>query len=107
MGDLMAQMGKVAAMNHLAVLLTSQTSTRVSHESSALLVPALSSTAWDGGIASRLVLFRDWPLFGQDEQEGPFSDLRFVGVLKTRGVVYDGSSVGRIVPFTIDDVSIS
>ena len=106
MGDLISKLGRLAATKNIAILLTSQTTTRIRHETRAVLHPAISSSAWDGGISTRVVLFRDW-LFRAPE--GPSSQgecvpgARFAGITKARGVSYDG--IGRVITFTIEKVS--
>lgn len=65
----------------------------------AALVPSIASTAWDTGIASRIVLFRDWgPEHGKEST-------RYAGVLKAEGVVGPSNGgLGKVVAFSIQDV---
>jgi hypothetical protein len=63
----------------------------------AVLVSAISSPAWDTGISTKVVLFRDWGWEGKQ--------VRFAGVLKVQGAAAPGRrGVGRVVPFTIGHV---
>ena len=104
LGDFITRIGKLAAMRNLAILLTSQTTTRVRAETKAVLLPAVSSTAWDGGINSRVVLFRDWlsqDMDGSDQKQFA-TGARFAGVVKAGGVSYGG--LGKVVPFIIKKV---
>jgi len=105
MGDLISNIGKLAAMKNIAIVLTSQTTTRVRAEKGAILHPAISGTAWDTAINTRIVLFRDW-LAPQEvdgsSQEARVQVARFAGVIKTAGVSYGG--MGKIVPFAIEKV---
>ncbi|MCJ1244951.1 hypothetical protein MMC30_002152 [Trapelia coarctata] len=102
MSDFLARVGKLAAMRNIAVLLVSQAMTRVRREEGmAVLRPAISTKAWEEGIANRMVLFRDWQAREDDEmREKAVRATRFVGVTKLGGVVYEG--VGKVVPFTIE-----
>lgn len=110
LSELISKLGKMAAINNVAMLVTSQTVTRVRSGAGALLLPAISGTEWDSGIATRLVLFRDWPPVqgkpSKAEQEG-LRRIRFVGVVKAGGVGSSGDGqVGTVVPFTIESVSV-
>ena len=111
MGDFMASLGKLAALHNVAVLLTSETTARVTAGVGAVLVPALASSAWEGGIATRIVLFRDWVQtgdLGEDTETARerASRTRFAGVLKAGGVVLgDSHGTGSAVPFFVEKVS--
>jgi len=108
MGDFVSKLGKLAVTRNIAVLLTSQTTTKVRAETGALLHPAVSGTAWDGGIASRIVLFRDWPpqQEGSQEEANRVRGVRYAGVLKAGGIAHgDSGGVGKVVAFTITSVS--
>lgn len=93
---LVASMQKLAGLHNLAVVLLNQTATRMQPGLSASLVPAVSSTAWDAGIAARIVLFRDWGWDGQHE-------VRFARVLKADGVAVGDNA--DPVPFVVEPVS--
>lgn len=67
--------------------------------SGASLVPSISSTAWEAGIATRIVLFQDW---GPESSE---ESIRYAGVLKAGGILGPSNGgLGRVVPFTIREV---
>ncbi|MCJ1277836.1 hypothetical protein MMC21_005650 [Puttea exsequens] len=105
MGDMISKFGRLAATRNLAVLLTCQTTTRIRSETGAVLHPAISGNAWDSGISTRIVLCRDWMFNANDTQnsqrgEGT-GDFRFAGVMKNKGVTYEG--VGRVVAFRIEN----
>ena len=108
MGEFMSKIGKLAATSNIAILLTSQATTRIKYETRAVLHPAISGNAWDSGIGARLVLFRDWLFRGP---EAPSSRgecvprVRFAGVMKAKGVTYEG--VGKVITFTIEEVGCS
>lgn len=105
MGDFVTKVGTFAETKNIALLLTSQTSTRIRSETGAVLTPAISGTAWDTGVRTRVVLFRDWVF---QTAEGPSSQgeylpgVRFAGVVKAKGVGYEG--VGKVVTFRIEEV---
>lgn len=110
MNDLMSKLGKLAALNNIAVLVTNQTATRIRPGLGAVLLPALSGTEWDNGISTRLVLFRDWPppahkdMSDADRQQ--LGKVRYVGAIKVNGVTLaEVGNVGSVVSFTIQAVS--
>ena len=105
MGDLISKIGRLAATKNIAVLLTNQTTTRIRAETGAVLHPALSGSAWDTGISTRVVIFRDW-MFQASEaasSQGEYvPGVRFAGVLKAKGILYEG--VGKVATFVIEKV---
>lgn len=103
MSDFLARLGKLAALKNIAVVLISQTTTKVRTEYGAVLRPALSTKAWDAGISNRIVLFRDW----QAAEDGLSAQqvsraVRFAGVTKLASVAYEG--LGKVVAFSIEKV---
>ena len=108
MGDVVSNIGKLAATKNIAVLLTSQTTTRIRVDTGAILHPAISGTAWDTGIGTRIVLFRDW-MFStastSSSHGGYVPGVRFAKVIKAKGVAHEGA--GRISTFSIDKASSS
>ncbi|KAF2403405.1 P-loop containing nucleoside triphosphate hydrolase protein [Trichodelitschia bisporula] len=104
LGELMSNLVRMATRGNLAVLLTSQTSTRVRTGLGALLMPSISEREWEAGVSTQLVLFRDRPPRGTED--GPDAEkwrgLRYVGVMKVKGVsmAVDGR-FETVVPFTI------
>ncbi len=106
MGDFISQIGKLAATKNIAILLTSQMTTRIRSETGAVMHPAIAGTAWDSGISTRIVIFRDWVFKAKDaasNHEEYVSGVRLAGVMKAKGVSYEG--VGKVVLFTIEKVS--
>ncbi len=104
MGDFINKIGKLATTKNIAILLVSQTTTKIRAETGAVLHPAVASTAWDAGISTRIVLFRDWA-FGPAEKsnKGEFiPGVRFAGVVKASGISYEG--LGKVTSFTIEEV---
>lgn len=104
MGDLISRLGKLAAMRNIAVLLISQTTTKVRAGSETVLQQAISGNAWDNIINTRMVLFRDWLQrpSAASVPEDYIQGARLIGVTKAGGITYGG--LGRIVPFTIQKV---
>lgn len=100
MGDLISKIGRLSATRNLAALLISQTTTRIRSETGAVLHQAISGTAWESGIITRIVLFRDWPF--KESKEEYEAGVRFAGVRKAKGLSYEG--VGMMVAFTITEV---
>ena len=108
MGDLISRMGKLAAIKNLAICLISQTTTKIRPETGAVIRPAISGKAWDDGIASRILILRDWSRAIEDSlsRGEQLHGIRFAGVIKAGGISYSG--MGKVVIFTIgrvDEVS--
>ena len=123
LGSLISALNKLAAVQNIAILVTSQMMTRVSPGGAgtrAILVPALSGKEWEMGVASRVVLFRDWApeelrrsSQGKDAEKigAKLGHVRFAGVVKTNGLLEgelssQGNTLRSVVPFTIDEVRI-
>ena len=88
---------KLATFHNIAVVMLNQTVTKMQSLSKATLIPAISSTAWDAGLATIIVLFRDW---GWEEKE-----VRFAKVLKVDGVLTgSGERREKVITFTIESV---
>ncbi|KAL8999945.1 MAG: hypothetical protein Q9169_001351 [Polycauliona sp. 2 TL-2023] len=106
MTDLVAAIAKLGATRNMAIMLISQTTTKMRLGNTAFLQPALSGTAWDSGINSRILLYRDWQLQTDDESKeartAAATDPRFAAVTKVGAVALEG--FGEIVSFTIDGV---
>ena len=100
---------RFAALHDIALLVTSQTITRIRGASRALLVPALSGVEWENGVSTRLVLFRDWANQGKAHDRADAERLqraRFVGLVKANGIsLAEEGGVGNVVPFTVEAVS--
>ena len=106
MGDLVSKIGRFAATKNIIVLLTSQTTTRIRHETGAVLHPAISGSAWDTGIGNRIVLYRDWllhPACIHGNQGDYQSGVRFAGVVKAKGISNENTI--RYCTFSIGKVS--
>jgi hypothetical protein len=104
--DLISKLNKLATLHNMAVLITSQTVTRIRSGQSALLMPAISGVEWDQGIATRLVLFRDWPpndvvTLGGDKER--WKRLRYAGVIKVNGALQgEDGRFHTVVPFSVE-----
>jgi hypothetical protein len=92
---IVSSLQKLATLHNIAIVLLNQTATKMTPGSKARLVPAVSSTAWDAGIGSRVLLFRDW---GWDGKQ-----VRLARVLKADGVVATTSGASNVVAFTIEE----
>lgn len=64
----------------------------------ATLIPAINTSSWEQGIATRLGLFRDWSII--DEK---VTGVRFAGIQKLDGKAYT-NGMGPIFAFGIGDV---
>ncbi|QDS69367.1 hypothetical protein FKW77_004317 [Venturia effusa] len=107
MGELMTRLSRLATVNSIAFLLTSQTVTRVRSGQGALLLPAISGSEWDNGVSTQLVLFRDWaPKRGTQltaEEAEKWHRLRYAGVIKVKGVAMEENGrFDTVVPFSIE-----
>lgn len=104
MGEFISNIGKLAAIHDIAVILTSQTTTKIQPEMGAIVHPSISSTVWDGGISNRIVFYRDWiiPKANVSSQGKHTKNARFAAVIKVKGVSLE--SPGNIVPFAIEKV---
>ncbi|KZM21028.1 uncharacterized protein EKO05_0011135 [Ascochyta rabiei] len=97
--DLIAAFTNFAALHHVALLVTCQTITRIRGPSRALLVPAIAGLEWENGIATRLLLFRDW----LPQQPARLQNARFAALVKLNGLTLaDEGGVGNVVPFAIE-----
>ncbi|KAF2091914.1 P-loop containing nucleoside triphosphate hydrolase protein, partial [Saccharata proteae CBS 121410] len=109
--ELTSKLSRFAAVHDVAVVVTSQSATRIRPGAGALLMPSISNTEWDNGIATRVVLFRDWaPELDQTirPEDRKRNELRFLGLLKLAGVsLTEGSDLGIVVPFTINKTGLS
>ena len=106
MGDLISKISRLAATKNIAVLLTSQMTTRIRSETGAVLHPSISGTAWETGISARIVIFRDWMFQASEDtsSQGEYiPGVRCAGLLKAKGMSYEG--VGKVVTFVIENVS--
>jgi hypothetical protein len=70
-------------------------------ERGATLTPAINAPVWEQGVATRLVLFRDWLMVDNE-----LRDVRLVGVQKCNGQV-SPDGMGLVVPFRINRVCCS
>ncbi|KAL1899069.1 hypothetical protein Sste5346_002991 [Sporothrix stenoceras] len=75
-----AALERLAETRNIAILVLTQCASRVQTERGAALAPALNGVAWDRGITTRLVLFRDWAWKDNRPVGG-----RFAGIQKLNG----------------------
>ncbi|KAL8302376.1 hypothetical protein RB597_002636 [Gaeumannomyces tritici] len=90
---------KLAATRNLAVVVLSQCVTRmqagISERGAASLIPAVNASAWEEGVSTRVVLFRDWSM-----QNGTATAARFAAALKINGKRVEDEDV-RLAAFDI------
>jgi hypothetical protein len=111
-GDIATHLMKLAASHqHLAVVLTNQTHTKIRGQLQATLFPVVSGGSWDAGIHNRIVLYRDWPFEAHDyasqnslEDNPPNSQLRYAEVIKRGGRTLTTRFKENIAPFVITNV---
>lgn len=58
--DMANRLAKLAALRHLAILVTSNMITKVRVDREALLCPAIASQDWENAVTRRVCLYRDW-----------------------------------------------
>ncbi|ERT02600.1 hypothetical protein HMPREF1624_00901 [Sporothrix schenckii ATCC 58251] len=95
-----AALERLAETRNIAVVVLTQCASRVQTERGAALAPALNGVAWDRGITTRLVLFRDWAWKDNRPVGG-----RFAGVQKLNGYESD-TGIDSIVAFDVTEVGL-
>jgi hypothetical protein len=96
----MSSLQKLATLRNVAIVLLNQSVTKMQSGAGAILVSAVSSTAWDAGITTNIALFRDWDWQGKQ--------VRYARVLRANGVAVGGKgAAGKVLAFTIESVRIS
>ncbi|KAK5010454.1 hypothetical protein LTR28_009844 [Elasticomyces elasticus] len=111
LGSLVQGLNKLAAVHNMAVLVTSGCATRIRNESGlgAILVSGVAGKEWDEGVASKLVLFRDFVTVppgsqAQQEDQEKWNMCRYVGVQKAAGTTFaEAGEVGKVVAFVIEE----
>ncbi|KAI0482192.1 P-loop containing nucleoside triphosphate hydrolase protein [Xylariaceae sp. FL0804] len=86
---------KLAATRDLAILILSQCATRMQAEGGATLIPAINAGTWEQGLATRLVLFRDWVIEGETVRSR-----HLVSIQKCNGKPSSGG-IGPVFAFNI------
>ncbi|KAI1204911.1 P-loop containing nucleoside triphosphate hydrolase protein [Annulohypoxylon truncatum] len=92
---LISTLQKLAATRDLCIVILSQCATRMQSERGATLIPAINAGTWEQGIATRLVLFRDWVM-----ENDTVRDIRFVGVQKLNGKLIPGG-ISQVFAFNV------
>lgn len=93
----MTSLQKLAATRDVIIVILSHCATRV-QAGRATLIPAMNTSAWEQGIATRLVLYRDWSC-----RDGLVSGIRFAGLQKLNGKAHM-EAIGQTFAFDIIDV---
>ncbi|KAK0650559.1 hypothetical protein DIS24_g6683 [Lasiodiplodia hormozganensis] len=71
----------------------------------------MAGLEWDNGIATRLVIFQDWPpdpgrLAGMDDEKR--KKIRYIGVVKVAGIgLNEGDGLGAVIPFIVEPSGLS
>ncbi|KAI5921668.1 P-loop containing nucleoside triphosphate hydrolase protein [Camillea tinctor] len=91
---------KLSATRDLLVVVLSQCATRMQVERGATLIPAINAGTWEQGIATRLVLFKDWMMKGD-----AIHDMHFVGIQKTNGKS-NPNGIGPVFAFEVDSAGL-
>jgi hypothetical protein len=105
MGTLISALKKLAALNDMAILITTGCATRVRSGSGlgAVLVPGMGGAEWEAGITNRLVMFRDFKLGSWAQQQQNPESARYIGLQKNNGVAFsDEGETGQVIPFILD-----
>ncbi|KAG9569496.1 P-loop containing nucleoside triphosphate hydrolase protein, partial [Aureobasidium melanogenum] len=106
MGTLISALKKLAALNDMAIIVTTGCATRVRPGSGlgAVLVPGMGGAEWEAGISNRLVMFRDFKLGSWTHQQQHPESARYIGLQKNNGVAFsDEGETGQLIPFIIDE----
>ncbi|KAI5246682.1 P-loop containing nucleoside triphosphate hydrolase protein [Aureobasidium subglaciale] len=104
MGTLMSALKKLAALNDMAIVVTTGCATRVRPGSGlgAVLVPGMGGAEWEAGISNRLVMLRDFKLGSWAQQQQDSESARYIGLQKNNGVAFsDEGETGQVVAFTM------
>lgn len=104
MGELIRELGKVAVMLDLAVVLLCQCATKLRPGAPAIFLPSISGHEWENGIANRVLLYRDW-LPPQHTMPGrpDLNSCHYAMVCKAGGTQTDSAST-TAVAFTVTKV---
>ncbi|KAI1356589.1 P-loop containing nucleoside triphosphate hydrolase protein [Xylaria sp. FL0043] len=86
---------KLSATRDLLIVVLNQCATRMQVEHGATITPAINASAWEQGVATRLVLFQDWTMV-----DAELRNVRLVGVQKSNGHGRP-SGFGLAFPFEI------
>ncbi|KAI1800259.1 P-loop containing nucleoside triphosphate hydrolase protein [Daldinia bambusicola] len=94
---LVSTLQKLAATRDICIVILSQCATRMQFEQGATLIPAINSGTWEQGIATRLVLFRDWII-----ENGTVHDVNFIGIQKLNGKTTPGG-LSQVFAFRVEN----
>ncbi|KAG6287459.1 hypothetical protein E4U46_004080 [Claviceps purpurea] len=91
---------KLAATKNCAVVVLSQCATKMQSEHGATLVPAVNTAAWNQGISTRIVIFRDWAL-----HDGTMVSVHLAGVQKLDGKS-NNDAIEHVASFCINQTGV-
>ncbi|KAI0158993.1 P-loop containing nucleoside triphosphate hydrolase protein [Pestalotiopsis sp. NC0098] len=95
--SVISSLQKLAATRDITIVILSHCATRIQAERGAALIPAINATAWEQGISTRLVLFRDWSF-----QKEHITGVRCVGIQKLNGKA-SADSIGPVLAFSVHE----
>lgn len=90
---------KLAGARNVGVVVLTQCASKMQFERGAAVVPAVGATAWDQGVATRIVLFHDWLWSGPNP-----TTARFASVQKANGKLVK-DAIESVVVFQVKSVS--
>ncbi|GAP92814.2 putative RAD55 protein [Rosellinia necatrix] len=93
--SIISALQKLSATQNLLIMILSQCATKMQVERGAAITPAISTSSWEQGIATRLVLFQDWTTVNAE-----LRNVRLVGVQKSNNQV-SPNGIGLVFPFEI------
>ncbi|KAI0132263.1 P-loop containing nucleoside triphosphate hydrolase protein [Xylariales sp. AK1849] len=93
--SIVSSLQKLAATRDILIVILSHCVTRMQAERGATLIPAINASSWEQGIATRLVLFKDWS-FRNDVALG----VHFAKLQKLNGKTY-AEGLGPVFAFDI------
>ncbi|KAI9890294.1 MAG: hypothetical protein M1814_004329 [Vezdaea aestivalis] len=113
-GDFITRLNRYAATKNTAVVVLTQTNLRARENKGASMQPALKTDAWDRGLTTRIVVFRDWADettradVGKDHGTCHTIKARFACVMKRGGVKIPlNEAMDRITSFEINQAGIA
>ena len=110
---LITALQKLAATRNIAIVILSQCITKMRPGSGAgpVLVPAVSTSAWEQGLGCRIALFRDWipgggnSHNGNGDRGGAVRAVSLARVLKAGGR-HISEGAATVVAFEVEKVSV-
>lgn len=107
----LASLTRIASSHNIAIVLTSDATTRFRYESKAMLVGSMGGKEWEEPLSSRIALFREFPPQSlphenilEQHNDMLLDRLRYAGVMKANGIItVENDAFRDVVPFTISN----